>query len=170
MLKVRAVNMLNKISAHILEEPKRLDMNSFGEVYGDTLAAKSKSLVREHAIPHELPACRTQGCIAGWGIFLTRPSIWKSLFHKVDHDQSMPIEDAEPFEENTVHEVAMELIGLTDEQAKQLFYFKGWVWNGPEVGWPAKFAEAYNVAKSAKQRAKVTVARIKHFIDTDGRE
>jgi hypothetical protein len=65
---ITAANLLRKISALVLEEPRRVNMrrwiSSFaGRKLADALHGKYDG---------DLPACGTVGCIAGWGAILLR--------------------------------------------------------------------------------------------------
>lgn len=62
------------------------------------------------------------------------------------------------------YHTARRFLGLTIDQAYKLFaYVDG-------NGWPYAFQTAYNQARTLRERAKVAVARIEHFIKTEGRE
>jgi hypothetical protein len=50
------VKLLRKIQRHILEEPKRLDMECFIDRKADYVTV------------HEFPKCGTVGCIAAWAV------------------------------------------------------------------------------------------------------
>lgn len=54
------VPLLHRIQAHILEEPKRLDMENWFTKEAD-----------KHYMPYMVPACNTVGCIAGWATQLS---------------------------------------------------------------------------------------------------
>jgi hypothetical protein len=61
------VALLKKVKKHILAEPKRINMNTWG---------------RDSDEGEPQPACGTVGCIAGWIVFLSKPKskwdFWKS--------------------------------------------------------------------------------------------
>ena len=90
------------------------------------------------------PPCGTVGCIAGWACMLTGSSVNHADWEK-----------------------GKRLIDLDSDQAYRLFdYPLGW----SSDGWPAKFSKPYVAAKAARQRARIAVARIEHFIKTKGKE
>jgi hypothetical protein len=53
------IALLEKIKAHILEEPRRINMYLWGKTFPEGYDA-----------PY-IPACRTAGCIAGWACMLS---------------------------------------------------------------------------------------------------
>jgi hypothetical protein len=152
-LKRSTINLLRKVEAQILEEPKRLDMGDFGSAFGGSFG-KDKSI----------PECRTRACIGGWAILLKKPRVWKD-FIKVSNAASYSADIGEVIS-GDVHDEARGVLGLDRTQSCKLFYHNG----SGDGGWPELFETAYDNAKSAKQRAKVTVQRIEHFIATDGAE
>ncbi len=90
--------LYNSVIEHILEEPKRINMNSW---------ALNPDLVDEDMRPQ----CNTVGCFAGWAYFLSE-KVKDGELHRVD---SMNIEDT-----------AQAALGLTVEQAGRLFYPSSW--------------------------------------------
>jgi hypothetical protein len=122
------VRLLRRVAKHILEEPKRLDMEK----------------IAENVEGRDSPPCGTVGCIAGWACMLTGSSVKRADWGK-----------------------GRRLIGLDGDQAYRLFdYPLGLVTDG----WPEKFSKPYVAAKTARQRARIAVARIEHFIKTKGTE
>lgn len=144
-LSKKAVSILNKVKKHVLEEPKRLNMGDWGRTSGTDNCV-------------EFPACRTQGCIAGWTIFLTKPKIWKNMLEGAKSSGHTEYLDS------NVHEpslLAKDILGLDSEQKTRLFYAEGW---------PQKFDIAYQKTNTYKTRAAITAKRIDHFIATNGAE
>jgi hypothetical protein len=140
------IQRLRAVAAHILEEPKRLDMLEWGVTHPSYLK------------PSETPACNTVGCIAGWTIFLNKPEV-------VDQMKAA-FEDAPEFIYNYCETLspsqdAAKLLKLNAEQRQRLFFTSDW---------PLPFRLAYKRARTAKGRAKVTADRIEHFIKTEGAE
>lgn len=93
--------------------------------------------------------CGTAACIAGWGchLFLTRESTlaktkskWSLQFYVLDVRRA---------------------IGLTAVESDGLFHL-GY--------WPEQFRCRYNYAKAPTARAAIAVARVEHFIATEGKE
>lgn len=149
----KTINLLRKVEKQILDEPRRLDMNQWG-------------ITNE---PNEqFPACKTQGCIAGWTCMLSDKGLWKSLVQKsrsgdyTERRLDMFLPGFVPSEK------AAKLLNLTEKQADNLFYFK--LWKSGVSGWPEKYSNAYDKAKTPAGRARATVNRIEHFIKTDGAE
>lgn len=163
-LKPKAVEILRRVAAHIVEEPKRFNMHHWGIGYSKE-AADVKSL--------SVPACRTTGCVAGWVIFLKKPMLWKQLLR---YAQAEDIESSGNYELDSISDpptLAQEILGITELQARNLFYLEGIsgsYGSDQSVGWPLKYFTAFSNAKSQKQEAKVAAARILHFVDTDGAE
>jgi hypothetical protein len=153
-LSQKTIRLLRKVAAHILEEPRRLKMGDWIETFNPEFKEDN------------IPPCGTQGCIAGWAAVLTDKNI------KANDKGILQIpEDYYDDVENN----AAEALGLTIDQANRLFYFKEWEVNYDDdayayVGWPTKFSKAYEKAKTAKTKAKITVQRIEHFITTNGAE
>lgn len=162
-LSAQTISRLKEVAEHILEEPKRLDMDNFGIGYDE---------VTEADRPHDVPACRTQACIGGWGILLNKPKIWKEMVLAAD---SIETTLGHHYAGSDVAAVARKILGLTKAQGQRLFFFTGWSWGregggNDGLGWPKKFEVAYYKAVGAKTRAKVTNERILHFIATNGAE
>lgn len=88
-----AYDLLEDIIKAIDEEPKRIRM-------GDWLVRTNES--PEYLKEHDLPACGTVGCIAGWATVL-----------KPDADERYW----------DVEGSAAELLGLTADQVSHLFYY-----------------------------------------------
>jgi hypothetical protein len=92
------VKLLNRVKKHLLEEPKR-----YYQGWWANKATKEDGF--EGAAP---PACGTQGCIAGWAVFLTEPkSKWDKIIQKtynIDFGRK-----------------ARKLLGLTVKQGDALF-------------------------------------------------
>lgn len=136
------VKLLRKVKKHILEEPKRLNMDFYGSAYCN-----------------DAPACGTVGCIAGWSALLSLAKIPEDRYER---PALMKPEKAE---------AALE---ITHNQAERLFN-EPWIVYGPRkqeghLGWPVNFAKQYLEAETPEYRAKITAARIEHFIKTKGRE
>lgn len=84
------------------------------------------------------PPCGTIGCIAGFTVMLSGKIV----------------------EVETVQEEAMELLGINDKQAGELFYTSQW---------PQRFStEYFDYGWASKERAEVTARRIDAFIEQYG--
>jgi len=96
----------------------------------------------------EHPPCGTTCCIAG-AAYIIENKIEKTL-------------SKTRVEWEIVRNTAVKVLGIPDrERTEKLFY---------DEYWPLKFKIQYDDAETPLQRAKVGVARIEHFIKTDGRE
>lgn len=90
--------------------------------------------------PVKFENCGTAACIGGWAVFL---------------------HDGLKTDPENIRARAIKLIGLKSPMGDELF----------EVGhWPAKFRDAYYIAKSQRSRARIAAQRIDHFIATKGAE
>lgn len=153
MLKAKTVRLLNEAVEHILEEPKRFEMGDWGTTFSD-------DFISEHDNPGIFPACRTQGCLAGWIVFLNKPRLWKTLLKSTKNETMCELDSAVP-----VADTAAQILGITEDQANCLFY----IGSGEDgFGWGEKLTKRFSNARTPKQRAKVLQARVKHFIKTDG--
>jgi hypothetical protein len=161
MLKQKAKILLEKVAVKILEEPARLVMDDWGIVFKPECVGSQVHSQNDSKVP----ACRTQGCIAGWTIFLGRPNFWKKLLKVASGENGYEADLDDEIQDDNAADYAQNLLGISQDQADRLFYLPNW---GHQPGWPNKFADAYNRAKTDKQRAKVTAARIRFFIQTDG--
>lgn len=128
--------LLERVKQHILEEPKRLKMGSWGR--------------RVNPLNSDYPACGTVGCIGGWSIFLAEPK-WLTA-NAGELIQYCEVE---------LPSDARRLLELERDQAARLFCTDEW---------PEGFHEQYNDAVTYVDRARITAARIDHFIATEGRE
>lgn len=145
-LSAKAIRILRKVQAHILEEPKRYDQNDVLTHFTEKELASRKGLGQDNK---NIPKCGTIGCIGGWVNVLTKK----------------PIDDCDSLD------MAAETLGLDYEQRSRLFAAPE---QDPEEvdpdGWPEDLQRAYYAAKTAAGRARVGARRIERFIKTDGAE
>jgi len=147
--------LMAKVVEHIKAEPKRFNMFTWlsrgkpGEIYSLCLDALSREtgqpLHRWNRLvksTQEFPACGTIGCIAGWTVNLDDPVAAENL-----NTVSVP-------------RAAREALGLTEWESNRLFI---------PSDWPKKFLLAYRKGGQVR-KTQVAAARIKHFIETEGRE
>lgn len=130
------VKLLEKVKKHIKKEPRRLNMSEWNQVavpgrYINTDAEKG-FFSRLKLTKRTAPPCGTVGCIAGWATMLSGVS-------------EIPIDDA-----------AIELLGINEEAAQELFFMGSW---------PRPFRILYRAAKSSRERASITCKRIDAFIE-----
>lgn len=90
------------------------------------------------------PACGTIACIGGWITVLTTKKPLKPGTHYLRFRKMA------------------RLLRVTEEQVIRLCEY---TWG---TGWPEQFLKAYKKAKTPRQKAKVAVRRIEHFIATKG--
>lgn len=143
------VPLLRKVQKFLLAEPRRFYMDQ-GVVDIEYLRRACGIEIAEKAAP----PCGTTCCIAG-ATYILGKNIQKTLnFTKREWE--------------TVRKYAVRELGLQEDEAERLFYIIDM--HGTDTGWPMKFCYAYANAKTPLQRAKVGVARIEHFIKTNGAE
>lgn len=136
------VKLLRKIQAHILEEPKRLNMLDWDKTEGDR--------------PEDMkPPCNTVGCIAGWACHLTdkRPKTPNGFVRLVAEVLGLGLTDKYYYD----------FLHFSRGPAAKLFI--------PDR-WPKRYKSSLDklrrefTPKAMLQKAKITVKRIDHFIKT----
>lgn len=134
----RAISLLRKVAEHILEEPRRLNMNYWRRPLGSS-EGKIYQARMENGEWRELPSppCGTIGCIKGWA------------------------DELDPH---------VSLRALLPDGGLRLFYVSSITIDGDPLCWPTRFRNKYLAAKTPRGRAAATVARIEHYIKTDGEE
>jgi hypothetical protein len=93
-------------------------------------------------VKHKPPSCGTVACIGG--------SI--QLLKKISDGREKQLANA---------------IGLTEDQANGLFYH--WDDGSADFGWPGKYINRFEKAKTPLAKAKVAVALLKEVVRTDGK-
>ena len=146
------VKLLKRICRAILHEPRRLDM--YGWIYDDDI----------HHMGCDAP-CGTAACIGGFAVILSRTRLlanksWKKAVKSCLTEKPAEYLFGYEFMDEVIACEAQKLLNLTSAQAERLFV---------SSNWPEKFHIGYSDATHKKQ-AKVTVARIKHFTETNGEE
>lgn len=99
--------------------------------------------------------CGTVACIAGW----------TAILHK-KWENKLTDELRSQLQWDLAESVAISALQLTHDQANRLFL----PFDDCDPSWPKRFWTAYESAKTPKQRVKVALARIEHFIKTKGAE
>jgi hypothetical protein len=144
------IKNLNKLLAHLKRQKKSKYVNRFNMAHwGERWYSGMRSALR-------YPVCRTQACLAGETILALK-------LGKIHPNGGIDLLDRYS---SILFEASNEL-GLTTEQRDRLFYLPNWN-NG--VGWPQKFVEQYNKAKTPAGRLAVAIRRVEHFIKTEGAE
>jgi hypothetical protein len=136
------VELLRKVEAHILEEPKRLYMRTWVKHKDQDGVLRIRG---QEGRQRDYPACGTAGCIAGWAVMLSYAES-KTPITTVDGDD--------------LGEEARLLLGLGIFEAHRLFV---------PLNWPLEFRQGIS-DDGEPETAKVAVRRIEHFIETEGRE
>lgn len=134
------VKLLQKIQAHILAEPKRLDMEYWFRDFN-----RVPIMEYERNCFLEVPKCKTIGCIAGWSSALAGKRIHDSergaLALGLPYDYGRDCMSAR--------------ITKNASLVQRLFYIENW---------PARYRKSYNSAATSDARVKATVKRIDYFI------
>lgn len=136
------VKLLRQVKRHIQEEPKRLNMSEWG-----TLAL--------YLPKNRRPACGTVACIAGWACLLNQPELIG-----VSRKNKQKVRTFVQLMFNASG-IAQALLGLTPDEGGRLFHV---------TNWPEEFKYQYWNAEQSASEAKITAARIEHFIKTKGEE
>lgn len=150
------VRLLRRIQKAILEEPKRVAMNVWA-VGGDAIQFGEYKSEFGSGVDlckrSDVPACGTIGCICGWGFALTTKLRGNALADMMDKLwRSGGVTPAG----------SAKLFGLTEEQAKCLFF---------RDCWPDEFSNKLDrLYFGTKRYARVVCDRIDHFIATKGAE
>lgn len=162
----KGIALLRKVEKVILDDPKKFDMGRWATVFDKTAKGYNP---RNKTIVHN--SCGTVGCIAGWTCLLADKKTQKKLTAIAKQNTKGDVE-AGMDEKRAVgraslsrmldpQKQALSLLGIDAAQASKLFH---------ESNWPLSyFLESVN-APTPKARAKIAVARIEHFIKTNGAE
>jgi len=98
--------------------------------------------------------CGTVGCMAGFCDWLMAvDGLNDTLFEASGKLSGRHVED----DEGLVTHNAKQFLEISDDQAHLLFF----TWE-----WPSRLGSKYSLSINAKQRAKVVVERIDHFLAT----
>lgn len=179
-VKPEVVKLVRKVQNHILEEPKRFNMDDWVEHISEDLAVEDYSPETAAAYNKEIkkryPACGTTACIAGWVAILSKPL-------KTDKDGYLVIPKVQD-----IAEFARKKLGLKDFEHtlarldlddKETDALESPDYHGPAFDdhifyvnrWPQPFRSKYaNESEKAKpsklKLAKIAVARLDHFLYT----
>lgn len=133
-------------------EAARFNMNHFG-----TRATAYTAGVLEK-FP---PVCKTQACLGGETVLATGSG-------RILEGGGIEIDQAGYSSAEAIKDRAQKDLGLTNVQALRLFFFKRWT--ASNNGWPEKFQQMYENAKTPQGRLYAAIRRVEHFIATKGRE
>jgi len=130
-MKTTAKTLLEQVKRNILKHPTQFVMHSY--------------FAYEDSIGNTPGGCGTAACIAGWTMHLLKGNATLE-------------ETSGIVEVSSTFQVARKALGLTTEQADNLFRVKNW---------PAQFRCDLELAPTAGRAAKVAAKRIDHFIRTE---
>jgi hypothetical protein len=159
--------LLLKIVEHAEQEPRRFDMGSW---YVDVSEVVMGNHDLEEVLNNDsgfaardeemLPPCGTIGCIAGTACILGG-----ELTYDVKFFGGLELRSYHGPHRGW-YRTAVDLLGLSDEQADRLFYK-----DYSEVHWPESFAAEYEANQdNPEERVKILRRRVEHFIATNGAE
>lgn len=132
------VELLERVKAHILEEPNRLIMGTVIATDKRDFKDALDGYNHETGIVEVTPPCGTAACIAGWTCILGHPEI-------------------KPSEIQYNFGIATEATRLLDIPNIGALYYTN--------NWPEPFRTDFKTT-DLKKRAEVAAARIDHFIET----
>lgn len=135
----KGIELLQRVKQHVLEEPRRLNMGTWGRK-------------ASHRLGDDAPPCGTVGCIAGWCVFLSNPEkIWDEIIQ----------EDFESVSDYPIRTKAAELLGAkeTEEDWEQYDFDLEELFDADVVG-----ADGYSIPPQTKAHAEAVAARIDRFI------
>jgi hypothetical protein len=135
------VELLLKVKQHILDEPKRLRMDTWlrHDVANGVRVSNSPGYGEPRTI--EFPACGTVGCIAGWTAMLANPEYQESGLSNFGL---------------SAFSIAKEELNIDEEiEPFHLFY--------PDY-WPTKLYERYLETQTAQERASIVAEAIDFYI------
>ena len=130
-MKTTAKTLLEQVKRNILKHPTQFVMHSY--------------FAYEDSIGNTPGGCGTAACIAGWTMHLLKGNATLE-------------ETSGIVEVSSTFQVARKALGLTTEQADNLFRVNNW---------PAQFRRDLELAPTAGRAAKVAAKRIDHFIRTE---
>ena len=133
-----AIDLLNKVKAYILEEPKRFNMNWWGKRKGHICDPDGDSI----------PPCGTVCCIAGTMYLLSHQENLKDISDSQFYDRMLF--DAEAY--------ASDILETSVNNMHPLFYIENW---------PEEFRIPYLNSYDLKEKAKITCERIDYYINVE---
>lgn len=140
------IKVLQRLKKTLKAQPARFNMSFWGVSAREAKEDGDMDFL-------EVPPCKTQACMAG------EICIQEGLA-KVLKKGGLVLKNRS----GSFFHDARVAADLTETQAQNLFYFKQW--NDGLHGWPTKFEAAYDSAQNPKDRVKVAIARLDHFIKT----
>lgn len=149
---------LKKLVAHLTKQRNSRQAARFNmSFWGDPFIMGMQGALQK-------PICGTQACLAGETVLAFKKAT-------IDPKNGGLIFPSSPCSGGYLAELlAQEILDLDREQKNRLFKFKSWRSESEDCGWPANFETAYGEAETPKKRLDVAIARVKHFIATNGAE
>lgn len=147
------VEKLREVEKFLITEPRVFTMSEGIDVFDAEGIWEEETFIDQNNLIQVAP-CGTACCMAGAAYIIT---------HGVDGDYS-------DVEWGEVQREATKVLGLTFEEAERLFYLPRDQWHQDGGSWPQEFAARFDEAKTPLERVQVGVARIEHFIKTNGQE
>jgi hypothetical protein len=182
------VELMNRILAHAVNEPRRFNMETWYEDVSEAVKMDNNGYDFDEVIEranenselfrdtNEIPPCGAVACVAGTACILSGKSKPYGIAEVINGRTvvSYTIPDGGWFE------AGRRALDLTVEQAKRLFFpRKGFGLFEAECSedaedtglyWCEPFATEYHMAETPVERTEVLKRRFAHFIATDGRE
>lgn len=146
------IKAAEKVLAHLrrlktTKRAARFNMRYWGDVFDDDMDGVLQK-----------PVCGTQACLGGETVLALRlGSIAKGGGIFIKNNSACL----------GIVLIAQHALDLTEDEKNRLFYLKSW---GLVHGWPDEFDVAYKAAKTPRKRLSVAIARLEHFISTNGAE
>jgi len=152
--------LLMKVLAYIEKEPTRLNMNQWGNI----IPKDTKEIEGVDCQMQPAPPCNTAACLAGTCLLTSKAGIDFLEQENYFKDKKPLVKRCTVVFPHDTPDIAKKILRITEDQANNLFYFKGWA-KGDQVGWPEKYARMYRAAKTPKERFLATKLRVLHFIE-----
>ena len=165
-LNPETVKKLRALQKYIREVPERFNLKLWGQVANPEDYDALESYYQEEPISLQRPPCGAVGCIAGNYCIMTGLIQPKKILND--------LKESEVYEMGyDTSNKAKKSLGLTKEQAENLFFLKSWHTSsyneakGDFNGWPYEFEdELKTYTPGTKEYVEVTCRRIDHFIKT----
>lgn len=136
------IERLRQVRDKIRNSPRHFNMHQ-----GITLAKFSPMQRPVPTVPvgEAFNECGTVACIAGWTVILIEPEAQVPFSFTLSNELNWM----------TISERARQILGLTPQQADDLFHLSDW---------PANWANEFYSARSDKDRARIAARRLTDFI------
>jgi hypothetical protein len=152
--------LLDKAVAFAEEEPRRFNMETwFDHFPKEHEDLQDERLIDLHMKENDVPACGVVACLAGSVCI-------QAGICRMDVERDGTKYYHSPSE--GWFEAAQKALGITDEQAKRLFYHTKGIaeTNSSNLRWPDKFSKMYTHARTPAGRVRALKARVEYFKKT----